>query len=78
MATKAMRDEHNRAISLVNSKVQLIDPGVAMGIVPHAQIDALALRQLSLPHGLSMVGAAVVRAGNQQGQRFVRVRQAAI
>ena len=70
VAGEAMRDQDDRAPGPVDRQVELVDPGVAVRIVPLAELDARGMRQLALPRGLPVLGAAVVEAGDDQHERF--------
>jgi len=66
VATQAMCDQYDRTTRAVYGEVQLVDPRIAMGTVPPAQLNSLASPVVPLPQRLPMVGATVIKARNKQ------------
>src|SRR5690606_14628423 len=67
---KAVRHEDHRAVRLVDREVEPVHPGVAMRVVPIAQIDPLAVAALAFPARLPMLWTAVVDARHDEDQRI--------
>ena len=55
---------------LVDREVELVDPGVAVRIVPHAQFHARGIGQHAEPARLPVFGAAVVEPRDDEDQRI--------
>ena len=49
VAAQAVRYQDDRASGAVDREIELVDPGVAMRIVPAAKVDPRAVRQVTLP-----------------------------
>jgi hypothetical protein len=61
-AAQAVRDQHDRPAGPVDREIELVDPGVAMRGIPHAQVDAPMIGVFPLPMRLPVIRAAVVDA----------------
>ena len=70
MAAEAVRDQDHRPARPLDRKIELVDPDIAIRIVPHAELDPGAIELLVLPPGLPVARAAIAKPGHEQDQRL--------
>src|SRR5690606_475914 len=70
VAAEAVRDQDHGPPGALDRQVEPIDPGIAVRVVPRAEIDAGTIVELALPVTLPVVRAAPGEAGDQQHEGF--------
>ena len=68
MAAETVRYQNDRAIGVRHRLVQLVDPGVAVGTIPHAELHFAAIFALVFPDALPVPPAAVTEAWDREQQ----------
>lgn len=69
-AAEIVPDENDRPVRAMDSQVELVDPGIAVRIVPHSEIDPLAVAALRFPQPQPVPRPVVAITRHQEDQRI--------